>query len=264
MHGLVQLIESTLSVINDSALSPKSDRWASIIGIVVAICGNVLISFALNIQRYAHIRLNDARNEDALEEQDGEHTGDNALHSEDLGNGERRPLIGRRKSEEEQVHDSTTSDTSYISSPWWLLGVLLMFLGEGGNFIAYGFAPASIISPLGVVALVSNCLLAPWFLHERFRWRDGVGVLIAIVGCVTVVLSANSSNPKLNADKIWKLATTWEFETYVAITLTLIVIITYVAGKYGERTVLLDLGLLGLYGMSKDNVVELYADDDIS
>src|SRR5271154_3486321 len=32
-------------------------QWSSIIGIVTAIVGNVLISFALNIQRYAHIRL---------------------------------------------------------------------------------------------------------------------------------------------------------------------------------------------------------------
>ena len=29
-----------------------------------------------------------------------------------------------------------------------------MTIGEAGNFLAYGFAPASIVSPLGVVALV--------------------------------------------------------------------------------------------------------------
>jgi len=31
--------------------------WSSLIGIVVAIVGNIFISFALNIQRYAHVRL---------------------------------------------------------------------------------------------------------------------------------------------------------------------------------------------------------------
>src|SRR5579862_3255953 len=46
---------------NDSGGSTLQ-RWSSLIGIVTAISGNVLISFALNIQRYAHIRL---RREDA-------------------------------------------------------------------------------------------------------------------------------------------------------------------------------------------------------
>src|SRR5205085_7166 len=36
-------------------------RWSSFIGIITAIIGNILISFALNIQRYAHIRLNRER-----------------------------------------------------------------------------------------------------------------------------------------------------------------------------------------------------------
>jgi hypothetical protein len=31
------------------------------------------------------------------------------------------------------------------------LGFLLMNVGEGGNFISYGFAPASIVAPLGTV-----------------------------------------------------------------------------------------------------------------
>jgi hypothetical protein len=33
------------------------ESWSSLIGIITAIVGNVLISFALNMQRYAHIRL---------------------------------------------------------------------------------------------------------------------------------------------------------------------------------------------------------------
>jgi hypothetical protein len=55
-----------------------------------------------------------------------------------------------------------------------------------GNFISYGFAPASVVAPLGTVrrisgvypgdahadqqfALVANCFFAPLILHERFR-----------------------------------------------------------------------------------------------
>ena len=42
-----------------STSAPGIDReqWSSLIGVVTAIVGNVLIAFALNMQRYAHIRL---------------------------------------------------------------------------------------------------------------------------------------------------------------------------------------------------------------
>ena len=39
--------------------------WSSLIGIVTAIVGNVLISFALNTQRYAHLRLSQDSSERA-------------------------------------------------------------------------------------------------------------------------------------------------------------------------------------------------------
>ena len=38
---------------------------------------------------------------------------------------------------------------SYLRSGTWWIGILLMVLGEAGNFIAYGFAPASVVAPLG-------------------------------------------------------------------------------------------------------------------
>ena len=42
-----------------------SHDWSSLIGIVTAIVGNVLISFALNTQRYAHLRLSQDSSERA-------------------------------------------------------------------------------------------------------------------------------------------------------------------------------------------------------
>ena len=125
-----------------------------------------------------------------------------------------------------------------------------MTIGECGNFLAYGFAPASIVSPLGVVALVSNCLIAPLMLHEVFRKRDALGVVIAVAGCVTVVLSASGSNPKLDQDEIWHLISRWEFETYFGITVFLIIVLMAASNKYGDKSVLIDLGLVGLFGKS--------------
>ncbi|KAK3071780.1 hypothetical protein LTR53_008042, partial [Teratosphaeriaceae sp. CCFEE 6253] len=271
-----------------SAEELKKNGWHSLIGIVTALCGNILISFALNTQRYAHMRLSRDRDEQEEERHRAERKRNSGGKGKSYGTqqidaAEERarknaeevegrytleepeeareddPLIprieGRRAStdSEDTVRPSKDEgerhhEKSYLKSPIWWAGISMMTVGEAGNFLAYGFAPASIVSPLGVVALVSNCMIAPFLLHERFRWRDGVGVLIAIAGCVTVVLSASDSNPRLSPDKIWSLITHWEFELYLTITIFLIITLTLASNKFGEKTILIDLGLVGLYG----------------
>jgi hypothetical protein len=123
-----------------------------------------------------------------------------------------------------------------------------MCLGEIGNFMAYGFAPASIVSPLGVVALISNCVIAPIMLKEKFRQRDAWGVLIAIAGAVVVVLSASSSEEKIGPHDIWVMITRWEFELYLGLTACLIIALMWVSHMYGSRTILIDVGLVALFG----------------
>jgi drug/metabolite transporter (DMT)-like permease len=141
------------------------------------------------------------------------------------------------------------STSSYLKSPYWWLGQILITLGEMGNFLAYGFAPASIVSPLGVVALVSNCIIAPVMFHERFRARDFWGVIIAVGGVVTVVFSANQEETKLEPHDVWDAITTMEFEIYLGVTVSLIVLLMWASSKYGRRTILIDLGLVGLFGL---------------
>ena len=68
---------------------------------------------------------------------------------------------------------------------------------RSGKFLGLWLRPASIVSPLGVVALVSNCIIAPCLLKQRFRQRDFWGVVVAVGGAVTVLFSANNSEQNL-------------------------------------------------------------------
>lgn len=88
-------------------------------------------------------------------------------------------------------------DTRYLESKTWWLGISLMAIGEVGNFMAYGFAPASTIAPLGTTTIVSNAILAPLLLKERFRVQDLAGVLLAIDGAAIVVSSSKSEELKV-------------------------------------------------------------------
>lgn len=250
--------------------------WSSLIGIVTALVGNVLISLALNIQRYAHIRITREWEQDKNQKENGwrrSHPNSNTAGPYGTIEGAERERTEHSDFEEYRDEDgeyaeegtdnhleSETSDRtarpgdkiadrkSYLRSPYWWVGLVLMSLGETGNFLAYGFAPASIVSPLGVVALISNCIIAPCLLKEQFRQRDFWGVLVAIAGAVVVVLSAKSSEEKIGPHEIWIMITRWEFELYLGLTIALIFGLMWASGKYGSRTILIDIGLVALFG----------------
>ncbi|TLS29686.1 hypothetical protein PpBr36_00470 [Pyricularia pennisetigena] len=273
-------------------------NWSSLIGIITAIVGNVLIALALNVQRYAHIRLHRKRAEikararqalrdakrkrqdlasagsyGSLESSSTEHgkrdldlVRRNIVEEEaEAGNGasdETEPLLQRFRSTGSQDEDGYVATTfpgggkkqddvsaiSYLRSPYWWLGQILITVGEMGNFLAYGFAPASIVSPLGVVALISNCVIAPIIFKETFRQRDFWGVVVAVAGAVTVVFSANTQENKLAPDDVWHAITALEFEIYMGVSCFFIAFLMWASPRYGHRSILIDLGLVGLFG----------------
>ncbi|KAI5812991.1 magnesium transporter NIPA-domain-containing protein [Pyronema omphalodes] len=260
------LVEVVGTADNDDNLS----RWSSFIGIVIAIAGNVLISLALNIQKYSHTRL----------QREAEQRRAGLLKIRRLGrqNGARdaRVIDEENASEDEPLLSRTTSrpsrlsgrgngarvnetslllgekdvegEVSFLKSPYWWLGLTMMVFGETGNFLAYGFAPASIVSPLGVVALISNCVVAPMMLKEPFRARDLLGVFVSIAGAVVVVWSAEKEETKLGPDEILLAISQTAFEIYFVVTATLIIILMKLSSKFGDQTILIDLGLVGLFG----------------
>lgn len=56
-----------------AALAPTKETTDTFIGVVVAVCGNVLISFALNCQKLAHRRIETAYNRKHGLDDEGEH-----------------------------------------------------------------------------------------------------------------------------------------------------------------------------------------------
>lgn len=273
-----------------------SEEWNSFIGIVTAIVGNIMISFALNTQRYAHIRLErewqekerQRKRRSASYRSARSHSSNNGVkkspgsgqawrnggtmaesqrdsvdeasesdpllptveHSRSTARTGSRPTLNTIGEDGDAPGEAAYKQKSYLKSAYWWAGIILMTTGEAGNFLAYGFAPASIVSPLGVVALVSNCIIAPFMLKEPFRKRDALGVLVAVGGAVTVVASASDNNPKLGPDEIWELISTWEFETYLGITIAVIIGLMVASNRFGEKNILIDLGLVGLFGES--------------
>lgn len=76
-----------------------------------------------------------------------------------------------------------------------------IILVEITHLVAYGFAPASTIAPLGTTTLVANVILAPLMLKEVFRKRDLIGVILAVSGAAMVVFSSNSEEVAVGLPK---------------------------------------------------------------
>lgn len=205
--------------------SEKKGFNYELLGIIIAICGNVLINVALNIQRLAHIRIK------RIDE------------SRDM-----------------ESHDCRIPDFSdnyeYLRNGIWWLGVLLMTIGETGNFLAYGFAPASIVSPLGVFALVSNCVVNPLFFHEKLLRRNLIGVGVAVIGILFILLSSQptgSENRQTPEELIYGAISQTSFRIYGCCTCGLACFLLYFSSwghqKCGELSFLFsNIILVAIFG----------------
>ncbi|KAK3515460.1 hypothetical protein QTP70_022956, partial [Hemibagrus guttatus] len=149
-----------------------------VLGIIIAICGNLLISISLNIQKYTHTR------------------------------------------------QSQQGTKPYYTSRLWWYGILLMGLGELGNFAAYGFAPASLIAPLGCVSVIASAVISVVFLKEILRASDllvvcmsnvsalSIGGVLAITGTYLLVTFAPHSAPHVTANMVERCLISVQFLVY--------------------------------------------------
>jgi len=124
-----------------------------------------------------------------------------------------------------------------------------MNVGEMGNFISYAFAPASIVAPLGTFALIANCFFSPLMLKEKFRKRDLFGIALAILGAVTVVLSANPSDIRFDLDGLLHALAQRAFIILASLyAVGAVILVALSSREIGQTYVFVDVGICALFG----------------
>ncbi|PAA74715.1 hypothetical protein BOX15_Mlig018547g2 [Macrostomum lignano] len=124
--------------------------------------------------------------------------------------------------------------THYLKRPLWWVGIVLMVLGELGNFAAYGYAPASTVAPLGTTTVIANMFIAVLFLRERLRPEDLFGSSLSIVGAFLIVSFSKRKEHVLSSSQLVEALTSVRFIIYVSLellTLTVLFFLLYVAKK---------------------------------
>lgn len=193
----METVQVTTSNTTDKPLNPDSTvphYQDLVIGCLLAICGNLLISVSLNLQKYTHM-----------------------------------------KNEEQEV------PKHYTRNPLWWLGVSLMVIGEIGNFSAYGYAPASLVAPLGTTTVVANMFLAAIFLKEKIGAENLFGSALAVVGAILVVAFAPKKEKVLTGDMLNSYLTDTSFIVYICLEIAILVFLFVLLYVYKLKRVVVYL-----------------------
>lgn len=96
---------------------------------------------------------------------------------------------------------------------------------------------------------MANCVFAPLMLGERFRKRDILGMLIAVIGAATVVLSSNASDTRLDPDALLNAISQTPFIVYACVYVVGMIVLSILSeGSAGKQWVFVDVGLCALFG----------------
>ncbi|GLU02776.1 hypothetical protein SLE2022_200110 [Rubroshorea leprosula] len=138
---------------------------------------------------------------------------------------------------------------TYLLEPLWWAGMVTMITGEVANFVAYVYAPAVLVTPLGALSIIISAVLAHFMLKERIQKMGIVGCVSCIVGSVIIVIHAPQERTPNSVQEIWTLATQPAFLIYVAAALSIVLaLVLHFEPRYGQTNILVYLGICSLMG----------------
>ncbi|KAK3443616.1 probable magnesium transporter NIPA3 isoform X2 [Eucalyptus grandis] len=138
---------------------------------------------------------------------------------------------------------------AYLLEPLWWVGMITMIVGEVANFIAYAFAPAVLVTPLGALSIIVSAVLAHFILKEKLHKLGMLGCVMCIVGSVIIVIHAPQESPITSVQEIWIMATQPAFLLYVGSVIMLVFILVFhFSPRCGHTDVLVYTGICSLMG----------------
>ncbi|KAG5123877.1 hypothetical protein JHK82_030614 [Glycine max] len=126
---------------------------------------------------------------------------------------------------------------TYLREPLWWAGMVTMITGEIANFVAYIYAPAVLVTPLGALSIIVSAVLSHFLLKERLRKLGVLGCVSCIVGSIVIVIHAPQEQTPSSVQEIWDLATQ-----------PVLALIIHFEPHYGQTNMLVYLGICSLVG----------------
>ena len=150
----------------------------------------------------------------------------------------------------QRKYETTAGEShAYLKSPMWWTGMTIMILGEVLNFVAYMFADAVLVTPMGALSVVVCAILSAIFLHEHLTLFGKVGCFLCIVGSVIIAINAPEQNIDGNIHSYEHLFIAPGFLTWLGICVVSALILMFiVAPKYGKKNMLVYITVCSVIG----------------
>lgn len=138
---------------------------------------------------------------------------------------------------------------AYLLEPLWWIGMVTMIVGEVANFVAYIFAPAVLVTPLGALSIIVSAVLAHFFLNEKLQKMGMLGCVLCIVGSTVIVLHAPTESTLDSVEEIWSLATQPAFVVYTIVSVATVLVLTlHCAPRHGQTNILIYIAICSIIG----------------
>ncbi|KAL8144050.1 hypothetical protein V2J09_017082 [Rumex salicifolius] len=121
-----------------------------------------------------------------------------------------------------------------------------VIVGEVVNFVAYVYAPAVLVTPLGAMSIIISAILAHFLLKERLSLLGVMGCVCCIVGYVVIVLHAPQEESPSSVLEVWALTT--ELVYLVASISIVATLILHFQPLFKHSNVLVYLGICSFIG----------------
>eukprot|EP00834_Sanchytrium_tribonematis_P002117 NODE_59_length_28102_cov_0.971110.p14 type:complete len:267 gc:universal NODE_59_length_28102_cov_0.971110:9119-8319(-) len=123
-----------------------------------------------------------------------------------------------------------------------------MGAGEVLNFVAYSFASAITVTPLGALSVVFGNILAYLILKENMTRIGWTGVVLCLLGAVLVILNSPEEAKIDSVDEMLDKAVKPGFLTYLGSVLFLTYYLIYKVEHIGKNRLFIYLGICSSIG----------------
>ncbi|XP_014679623.1 PREDICTED: magnesium transporter NIPA2-like, partial [Priapulus caudatus] len=138
---------------------------------------------------------------------------------------------------------------AYLKEWLWWTGLMTMAFGEAENFVAYAFAPATLVTPLGALSVIVSAVLASRYLNERLNILGKLGCFLCMVGALMIIIHSPKEPAVDTMEELAAKLVDPAFVTYAfVVVVVVLVLIFYYAPRHGSDNILVYIAICSLVG----------------
>ncbi len=112
----------------------------------------------------------------------------------------------------ETFNSFNSGKLSRLKDIQWIFGIVLFYVGEGGNWISLSLISPAVIVPMGVLSVLVNVIFGKLWLNEVILPRQYKGYALVILGVLFLISGAPKGNSMdISQDEIIKYVSSAPF-----------------------------------------------------